>query len=402
MPLVSVIMPTYNRSRCIGDSVASILAQDWPDFELLVVDDGSTDDTASVVASLGDARLRYLATPHRGVAAARNTGIESSRGEYLAFCDSDDRLLPDALGFLLGELRADPAFTGVYGDAYWENMGCSVPSIEAKHIPYVQGIPLGALLVKNGFSTRFNVLLCHGFEDWDFLLGLSKERVLKHCPHTVLQVCRSRPDHIMGNQSLESMEILYARVFLRRLPRRPAGSKPWLVILRCSAPATGKPPVFIAANHLRLFFPEDFVLAFETGPAPPGVQELLASTGQKTFSGEDGMRSWVEQTPGHAIFILPDTTVVTPLFRLPVQLEPGVRHLPRIVRLTSNTGYRQFHAPFFPQPVIIEGYTGGQTEFPAGPEIFMGDKASFFAGWQAPRRQTGSELLRVPALHKLV
>lgn len=402
MPLVSVIMPAYNRSRCIGASIDSVLAQDLSDLELVVVDDGSTDDTAAVVASLGDTRLRYLATPHRGVTAARNAGIEHSRGEYLAFCDSDDRLLPGALTYLLSELRADTAFTGVYGDAYWENIQCSVPSIEARHIPYVQGVSLGALMVRNGFATRFDDLFCNGFEDWDFLLRLRSERALRHCPRTVIEASRSQHDHIMGDKSLEHLEILYVQTFLRHLPRILAGSRPWLVILHCSNPKSGKPPTYIAANHLRLFFPHDFMLAFETGLAHPDVQSLLASVAQHTFTDEASLRMWVEQTPCEAILALRDDTLVTPLFGLHQKLEAGVRHMPRIVRLTSPAGCRQFSTFYRPQPVILEGYTGGEAETELDPEMFLGDKAAFLAGPQAPQRRIDVELLRIPPLTKQV
>ena len=86
---VSVIIPTYNRAAWICDAVDSVLAQDFRPFEIIVVDDGSTDDTAERLKGYGS-RIITLAQPNRGVSAARNAGIHGSRGEFIAFLDSDD------------------------------------------------------------------------------------------------------------------------------------------------------------------------------------------------------------------------------------------------------------------------------------------------------------------------
>jgi len=88
-PSISVIIPTYNRAALLPRSIESILAQTFQDFEIVVADDGSTDDTGSVLASYGD-RLRVVPCEHRGVAAARNAAVAAARGTYVAFHDSDD------------------------------------------------------------------------------------------------------------------------------------------------------------------------------------------------------------------------------------------------------------------------------------------------------------------------
>jgi glycosyltransferase involved in cell wall biosynthesis len=95
---VSVVVPTHNRRRLLGLTLQSILWQQQVDFEVLVVDDGSTDGTAELVAGWGDARVRLLRhdTP-KGVAAARNRGIAEATGTWLAFCDDDDLWAPDKL-----------------------------------------------------------------------------------------------------------------------------------------------------------------------------------------------------------------------------------------------------------------------------------------------------------------
>lgn len=100
-PLVSVIIPTYNRWPMIAEAVQSVLAQTFEAFELIVVDDGSTDNTARRLSS-SDSRLRIFSQPHAGVAAARNAGVAISLGKYIAFLDSDDLWSPAKL-----EIQAD-------------------------------------------------------------------------------------------------------------------------------------------------------------------------------------------------------------------------------------------------------------------------------------------------------
>lgn len=95
-PLVSVIIPAYNRQAYISDAIDSVLAQDYPHTELIVVDDGSTDGTVATVERYGD-RLTLLQQANRGANAARNAGARASAGDYLVFLDSDDWLSPDAL-----------------------------------------------------------------------------------------------------------------------------------------------------------------------------------------------------------------------------------------------------------------------------------------------------------------
>ena len=97
-PMVSVILPTYNRASLIARSLESVLNQSFADFEVLVVDDGSTDETASVVAEFCDPRVNYIRLPNNaGAAAARNVGIRISKGRFLAFQDSDDEWFPENL-----------------------------------------------------------------------------------------------------------------------------------------------------------------------------------------------------------------------------------------------------------------------------------------------------------------
>jgi cellulose synthase/poly-beta-1,6-N-acetylglucosamine synthase-like glycosyltransferase len=97
MPKVSVIIPTYNRCGIISNAIDSVLAQTFKDYELIVVDDGSEDDTRSVVMKYGSDKILYWYQENSGKSSARNNGIKKATGEYIAFLDSDDMFVPDKL-----------------------------------------------------------------------------------------------------------------------------------------------------------------------------------------------------------------------------------------------------------------------------------------------------------------
>jgi glycosyltransferase involved in cell wall biosynthesis len=97
MPLVSVIIPTHNRSSLCIKAVTSVLTQTWKDVEVILVDDGSEDDTLMRVARIADPRLRVFSQENKGVSAARNLGVDQARGHYIALLDSDDYWLPAKL-----------------------------------------------------------------------------------------------------------------------------------------------------------------------------------------------------------------------------------------------------------------------------------------------------------------
>jgi glycosyltransferase involved in cell wall biosynthesis len=107
MSLFSVIIPVYNRHVPVKEAIDSVLAQTFADFELIVVDDGSTDDTPRLAEEYGG-RIHYVRQEHRGVSAARNAGVGTSSGQWIAFLDSDDRWLPDKLSRQALYIREHP------------------------------------------------------------------------------------------------------------------------------------------------------------------------------------------------------------------------------------------------------------------------------------------------------
>lgn len=115
-PLISVIIPAYNRERYIAEAIESVLIQRYDPIELIVVDDGSTDGTADVVKGYGD-QLIYVHQENKGIAEARNAGIYQATGEYLAFLDSDDIWVRNKLINQMAVFEADSDLDVVYGHA---------------------------------------------------------------------------------------------------------------------------------------------------------------------------------------------------------------------------------------------------------------------------------------------
>jgi len=125
LPLVSVIIPTYNRWPMVREAVESVLAQRFRDFELIVVDDGSTDDSARELGSLG-VKLRLIWQTRKGVSAARNLGSAIARGRYIAFLDSDDLWLPKKLEVQLAFMEQNPRIEICQTEEIWVRRGVRV------------------------------------------------------------------------------------------------------------------------------------------------------------------------------------------------------------------------------------------------------------------------------------
>jgi glycosyltransferase involved in cell wall biosynthesis len=186
MPTVTVVMPTHNRARLLRRAIRSVLAQTYRDFDLVVVDDASTDDTPDVVAAFTDPRLRYIRLPqNRRAAAARNVGIASSSSRYVAFHDDDDQWLlpklerqvaalaaaPDDVGLCLcGHVRISPTGAAYLGGPDWQ-----------QKLDFRRGMSSSfALIATPGWLVRRSILERHGvfderirsWDDWELGLRL--------------------------------------------------------------------------------------------------------------------------------------------------------------------------------------------------------------------------------------
>jgi GT2 family glycosyltransferase len=232
MPLISIITPAFNRAHLIGETIKSVLRQTFTDWELIVVDDGSTDDTGAVVSRFNDARIRCLRQARAGATAARNHGLSQARGELILFLDSDDVMLPHSLGTLCATLAAHPEAGCAYGWAYFMDVhgeplpyafgdiDCPIPPQldqpwpgrmpplcgtceEGRILPHLLHHPectilIGAFLVQRAWVERvggFNPLRGQYQEHWDFQIQLARAGCLHVCCRQGVMVCR---DHAEG------------------------------------------------------------------------------------------------------------------------------------------------------------------------------------------------------------
>jgi len=125
--LVSAIVPCYNQGHFLSEAIESILNQTYPHYEIIVIDDGSTDDTSQVAARY--ANVRCIRKKNEGLSAARNTGLRASAGAYVVFLDADDKLLPEAFEAGVSCLNADPACALAYGHVRLvDSSGSPLPS----------------------------------------------------------------------------------------------------------------------------------------------------------------------------------------------------------------------------------------------------------------------------------
>jgi len=173
MPVVSVIIPTYNRASYIAEAIRSVQGQTYPNYEIIVADDGSTDNSAEIVAGFGDA-VTYVPLPHRGQpAATRNGGLCVASGEFIAFLDSDDLFLPNKLALQLSAFEAHPEAGLVYSN------GCFFRGDPTQPTGYVlDGLPtpsgdVFAELLQGNFLTTPVVLIRRACLD---VVGMFDER----------------------------------------------------------------------------------------------------------------------------------------------------------------------------------------------------------------------------------
>jgi glycosyltransferase involved in cell wall biosynthesis len=118
-PFFSIIIPTFNRHSLLKIAIESVLSQTYPDFELIIIDDGSSDNTALFCEGIADKRLLYSFQVNQGVSSSRNNGIQQARGRFICFLDSDDRFRPDKLAITRDYIEKFPDFKIFHSDEIW-------------------------------------------------------------------------------------------------------------------------------------------------------------------------------------------------------------------------------------------------------------------------------------------
>ncbi len=180
-PLVSVVIPAYNAERTLGDTVDSALAQSLGDLEVVVVDDGSNDATASIARRFG-APVRCISVPNGGVSTARNLGIDAAQGRYVAFLDADDQWEPEKLLRQVDRLEADPdagaGYTGIRRvDDAQQTVGESparvYPDLCEALLLFSGVVNMSSSIVRRSLAPTFDPRFSQ-CADWDYFLRLSR------------------------------------------------------------------------------------------------------------------------------------------------------------------------------------------------------------------------------------
>jgi glycosyltransferase involved in cell wall biosynthesis len=222
-PRVSVVVVTYNMANFLPEAIGSILRQSFPDFEIIVVDDGSTDDTHNVIRPYLP-HVRYLRQERQGVAGARNSALEMARGEYIHFLDADDALCPDSFCSQVELLDQNPHVGLVYGQAQVMDSLGKLYGVRASRPP-----ELGAVLpsrqafrwllrVGNAICTSTVMIRKAAFEragpfqaesvpgeDWDMWMRIAAYYDLAYVPRS-LAYYRIHPASLTANLTLESVQ----------------------------------------------------------------------------------------------------------------------------------------------------------------------------------------------------
>ncbi|WP_372519746.1 glycosyltransferase [Candidatus Ruminimicrobiellum ovillum] len=180
-PLISIMMPTYNNGKYIKQAIESIYAQNYDNIEIIVVDDGSTDNTKEILKQYKD--IKYFYIEHKGIPFARNVALENSKGEYIAFCDSDDYWLPNKINKQMQYFKDHPnceiVFTKYENFFENENLKTNRRAVYEKKVEDVFKQYLPSSIVKKSlfdkygfFDENFNVS-----EDTEFLYRIFKKGI---------------------------------------------------------------------------------------------------------------------------------------------------------------------------------------------------------------------------------
>ncbi len=203
-PLISAIMPAYNEAAYIGEAISSIQQQTVDDWELVIVDDGSTDDTAAIVQQFDDPRIRYIYQENQGRGAARNTALAAARGAYIAITDADDIHLPHrfekGLHFLETHQEVDVVSGQIeyFSDTFPPTLLFAYPqdkeAIRARFAKGMMAIVNGASLIRREVFEKTGpyAAACTEVEDLEFFLRAQDHHIFAALPDVLLHY-RSDP-----------------------------------------------------------------------------------------------------------------------------------------------------------------------------------------------------------------
>ncbi len=208
--LFSVIIPTHNRAQLVKVAVDSALNQTYPTFEIIVIDDGSTDETGDVLSSYDDPRLQVIRQKNHGVSHARNHGLKIASGNYLAFLDSDDKFVPEKLERTAAYINEFPDVPIFHTEETWYRNGKLLNQKEKHKKPdgnvYANALPICCISISTAVIKRevFDMIgsfdeTLEACEDYDLWLRATNKFQIKLIPEYLTIKDGGRPDQLSSS-----------------------------------------------------------------------------------------------------------------------------------------------------------------------------------------------------------
>ena len=235
-PFFSVIIPAYNRKEMLKVAIESVLAQDFTDFELIVVDDGSTDGTKEMVKSKFGNKISYIYQKNRGPAAARNTGIKNSEGKFICFLDSDDRFRREKLSQAYLYIKKYPQYAIFHTQEVWYRRGKFLEHKKKHQKPEgnvftaalkICCVSISTAIIKREVFTKVGLFdesfpLC---EDYEFWLRASAVYPIKLIPKVLTIKEGGRTDELSQKKGLDKYRALAIKKLLAESRLKPQQKK---------------------------------------------------------------------------------------------------------------------------------------------------------------------------------
>ena len=298
VPKVSVVIAAYNAERWLGEAISSVLAQTFEDLEAIVVDDGSTDATQAVALGICDPRVKCIRRKNGGLAAARNTGIQAARGEFIGFLDADDRFAPEKLSKQLAVFEAEPGLDGVASgfdliDDHGRWLRRELPwltsaDVNLRAVLFWDPILVCSLLLRRECLFRVGLFdeSIGFYEDWDLSIRLALAGCRIGWVREALYTYRRHGSNMSTDPALVTVGTEAAIGFITRLFKKP-----------------DLPPEIrgLEGKVLGNLYLDAAARAFGAGRGPLGQEYLQAAVEYDPALLEGAPPRWVVALCGHAL-----------------------------------------------------------------------------------------------------
>ncbi len=219
-PLVSVIIPCYNMGQFIWDAISSVLSQTYQNFEIIVVNDGSTDSTNEIFEGISNDKIKVIHTTKQGLSEARNTGIKNSLGYFILPLDSDDKISEKYLELAVNAFAANPSLKLVYGRAnfFGERTGeWKLEKFDFQKLLFYNQIYPCAMYKRDDYDKTqgYDSGMKYGWEDWEFWIALLAKSPNVFFLNEIVFFYRIRNGSMVRSMTEEQKKHLYQRIYCR-------------------------------------------------------------------------------------------------------------------------------------------------------------------------------------------